>query len=107
MATSATRSPYKRAVSKSPDGIADSSASVGQGEILAHLYDDDGRTCADHLNRKLIGLNLKELGNVEHSIGVAATHSKVSAMLAALRGGLINGLVSDEDTVASVLEQAE
>ncbi|MFZ6042840.1 sugar-binding transcriptional regulator [Vibrio natriegens] len=78
-----------------------------QGEILAHLYDDYGRTCADHLNRKLIGLNLKELGNVEHSIGVAATHSKVSAMLAALRGGLINGLVSDEDTVASVLEQAE
>ncbi|MCY9873459.1 sugar-binding transcriptional regulator [Vibrio barjaei] len=78
-----------------------------KGEVLAHLYDAQGDKCAEHINQKLIGLNLLELNSIEHSFGVAATRSKVSAMLAALRGGLINGLVSDEDTVASVLEQAE
>jgi len=78
-----------------------------QGEVLAHLYDECGVECAEQINSKLVGLNLTELGNIEHSIGVAATQSKVSAMLAALRGGLINGLVSDEDTIASVLEQAK
>lgn len=75
-----------------------------QGEVLAHLYDEQGVECAKQINNKLIGLDLKELGNIEHSIGVAATQSKVSAMLAALRGGLINGLVSDEETIATVLE---
>ncbi|WCP68269.1 sugar-binding transcriptional regulator [Vibrio tubiashii] len=78
-----------------------------QGEVLAHLYDERGAECAEQINSKLVGLNLTELGNIEHSFGVAATQSKVSAMLAALRGGLINGLVSDEDTIASVLEQAK
>jgi len=78
-----------------------------QGEVLAHLYDERGDECAEQINSKLVGLNLTELGNIEYSFGVAATQSKVSAMLAALRGGLINGLVSDEDTIASVLEQAK
>ncbi|MCG9724923.1 sugar-binding transcriptional regulator [Vibrio brasiliensis] len=78
-----------------------------RGEVLAHLYDEQGRECAQQINSKLIGLNLKELGNIEHSFGIAATQSKVAAMLAALRGGLINGLVSDEDTIASVIEQAK
>ncbi|GAL34098.1 hypothetical protein JCM19240_1006 [Vibrio maritimus] len=74
---------------------------------MANLYDAKGDKCAEHINQKLIGLNLQELNSIEHSFGVAATRTKVSAMLAALKGGLINGLVSDEDTVASVLEQAE
>ncbi|WP_428775342.1 sugar-binding transcriptional regulator [Vibrio sp.] len=78
-----------------------------QGEVLAHLYDQEGKACAEHINRKLIGLDLQELGRIEHSFGVAATQSKVAAILAALKGGLINGLVSDEDTVAKVLQQAE
>lgn len=75
-----------------------------KGEVLAHLYDEDGEWCAEHINRKLIGLDLQELSRIDHSIGVAATRSKVGAILAALKGGLMNGIVSDEDTVASVLE---
>lgn len=78
-----------------------------QGEVLAHLYDLDGKACAEQVNSKLIGLNLEELGNIEHSFGVAATKSKVKAIHAALKGGLINGLVSDEETIASVLELAK
>ncbi|MGF1721016.1 sugar-binding transcriptional regulator [Vibrio kyushuensis] len=75
-----------------------------KGEVLAHLYDEDGNKCAEHINQKLIGLNLQELNSIEHSIGVAATHSKVDALVAALKGRLMNGIVSDEDTVARVLE---
>jgi len=78
-----------------------------RGEVLAHLYDEQGIECASPMNRRLIGLDLPELNRIEHSIGVAATGSKVSAMLAALKGGLINGLVSDEETVAAVLQKAK
>jgi DNA-binding transcriptional regulator LsrR (DeoR family) len=38
-------------------------------------------------------------------VGVALGEAKVPAMAAALRGGLINGLITDEATAAELLRQ--
>ncbi|MBD8511671.1 sugar-binding transcriptional regulator [Photobacterium sp. CAU 1568] len=75
-----------------------------KGEVFAHLYDQSGSACIPALNNKLVGLSLAEMRQIPVSIGVAAGAEKVMPIAAALRGGFLNTLITDESTAQGVLD---
>ena len=79
----------------------------GVGEIGAHIYDMEGRTCASKYADRVIGLTLHELKQIPHVIGVAATESKAMPLYGALRGGYLHTLITDEAAANGVLRLFE
>jgi DNA-binding transcriptional regulator LsrR (DeoR family) len=53
------------------------------------------------LEAGLIAIGREDLGRVLMAIGVAGGPGKVSGILGAVRSGLVNALVTDEETAAS------
>lgn len=64
----------------------------------------EGREVDTDLAPRIVNLPLAELRRVGHRILVARGRNKVEPILAALRGGLCDTLVSDADTVRAVAE---
>jgi DNA-binding transcriptional regulator LsrR (DeoR family) len=79
----------------------------GVGEIVAYVYDIEGRPCAHEYADRVIGLTIPEINAVPFRIGVAATAAKAIPIYGALRGGYIHALVTDEAAATSVLELFE
>lgn len=77
------------------------------GDIIAHQFDQSGTMLPIDFNNRVIGLEPERLKRVPHVIAVSAGPGKAEAILAAIRGGWFNVLVSDADTIEAVLELAE
>ena len=56
------------------------------------------------LTNHVISMSLSQLKKVERAIGVAGGESKFDAILGALRGRLINILITDQFTAKRLLE---
>lgn len=65
------------------------------GDILLRFYDEDGKPAGNFLERQVVSMTLPQLRQVHRSVGVAGGKRKFSAILGALRGGLINTLITD------------
>ena len=76
----------------------------GVGEIGAHAYDIEGRPCGKQFADRVIGLTLPEIKQIPFRIGVAATAVKARSIFAALRGGYLHALVTDEAAARGILE---
>ena len=76
----------------------------GVGEISAHVYDIEGRSCARKYAERVIGLSLSEIQQIPFRIGVAATAAKALPIYGALRGGYLHALITDEAAARGVLE---
>ncbi len=72
------------------------------GEIVSGVYDAEGRYIETPLSGRMGGVRL-EPGREVPVIGVAAGPTKVGAIRAALKGRLVNGLVTDEPTAEALL----
>lgn len=77
------------------------------GDILCHFIDQNGQLVPSNIEGRLISTSLERLKSLENTIGVAAGESKVKAILAALRGGYLDILITDETTASSILEISE
>lgn len=75
------------------------------GEINLRFMDADGNPLASELDDLVIGIEFEQLRRVERRIGVSGGPSKHAATLAAVRGGWINVLVTDEGTADYLLAQ--
>lgn len=73
------------------------------GEVVGRIFDVNGRYMDLPINERLGSLHAPATRPDRPVIGVAAGPSKIPAIAAALRGGLLNGLVSDEPTARGVL----
>lgn len=73
------------------------------GEIVGWAYDRDGRPLENSTNIRLTAIPL-ESSTGRPNIGVAGGVAKAAAIGAALRGGLISGLVTDESAARAVLD---
>ncbi len=73
------------------------------GDICARLFDGEGRPCELSANRHVVGLELEDIKAIPRRIGVARGLEKVAGIAGALRGGLVNVLVTDEATAVQVL----
>jgi DNA-binding transcriptional regulator LsrR (DeoR family) len=73
------------------------------GDICARHYDDQGHVMDIGLNRRIIGIELKDLQNIKYVIGVAGGEAKAEAILGALRGQHVDILVTDDTAAQKVL----
>ncbi len=77
------------------------------GDALGHFFDAEGRHIPWRTDDLNIGLTLEDLKACPTSALVAGGDRKVPAILAALRGGFFNVLITDATTARAVLEAGE
>jgi DNA-binding transcriptional regulator LsrR (DeoR family) len=68
------------------------------GDIALRFFDADGLPIEYEINDRIIGLTLEQIQSIPRVIGVAGGRAKYEVIRAALRGRLINVLVTDEET---------
>lgn len=68
------------------------------------FFDINGSTEAFEDDNCVIGVDIKKLRRVPHSIGVASGSEKARAIQGAIKGGFINVLVTDVDCGKKLLE---
>jgi deoxyribonucleoside regulator len=76
------------------------------GAICGRFFDANGRECWNELDDRTIGLTLDELRKIKHKIGVGVGQEKVEGLFGALKGKLVNVLITDEDTAARLLAKS-
>ena len=74
------------------------------GEITSWAYDADGQLIKGLTNERVVGAPLRP-DHTDPVIGIAAGDAKVPAILGALRGHLLNGLITNEYTAELLLKQ--
>lgn len=75
-----------------------------RGEFLGHLIDRRGKLSGNGYNSKLVAYPPDQAAKIPVTIGVATGPEKIEPIIAALNGGYLNSLVTDERTARSVLE---
>jgi DNA-binding transcriptional regulator LsrR (DeoR family) len=82
--------------------LAEMQAQGAAGEIAARAFDSAGRYLKGGTNSRVCAVEVvAEPGRLV--IGIAAGPDKRTAIAAALKGGLVNGLITDERTAAGLL----
>ena len=79
----------------------------GVGEICSHHYDLHGHILSLELHDRLIGVSLETLHKTPYVIGVGGSIDKASAILGALRLGILDCLVTDDLVARAVLKISE
>jgi len=85
------------------DELDELSSSGTVGEIIGWAFDTEGEICPDNTNARVASIPL-EVPPKRLTIAVAGGSAKHEAIAAALRGGLVNGLITDEDTARFLLQ---
>ena len=80
---------------------------VAVGDICAQFFTADGHIYESSLRHRVVGLPLEELKQIEYVLAAAGGTAKTAAILGALRGRLINMLVTDETTAEAILKLDE
>ena len=75
------------------------------GHILDHHFDAEGAHVATPLTPRTLALSLDELRSIPVVIGAAAGLDKVEAIVAAVRGGLLEALATDETTAQAIVRR--
>jgi DNA-binding transcriptional regulator LsrR (DeoR family) len=77
------------------------------GDINLRYFDVLGQRIKSDLDDRTIGLTLDEMRQIEVVVGVAGGSAKYRAIQAALKGKLINVLITDHVTAQQLLDQKE
>ncbi len=75
------------------------------GDIICHFIDKDGNLVDTEVDSRLVSVPLSTLNLLENVIGVAAGTHKVSAIAAALKGGYLDILITDERTAEMLCQE--
>ena len=84
--------------------LADLREAGAVGDMCGRFFDRDGNECESPYSERVVAIGLEDLRRAKTSIAMACGPQKVAAIGGALRGKLINRLVTDEETARSVLE---
>ncbi|HQN05751.1 MAG TPA: sugar-binding domain-containing protein, partial [Anaerolineaceae bacterium] len=76
------------------------------GDIGLRYFNSQGEQVDDELHDRTIGLDLNQLRKVKRVIGVTGGPDKVESIRAALKGKLINVLITDDNTGKALLENS-
>jgi len=75
------------------------------GDINSYFYDKNGKKCKTPLEDRTIGIDLDHLRRVRYVMAVGGGKSKVDAIYGALKGKIINIIVTDNETVETILKK--
>lgn len=73
------------------------------GEIVGRIYDKNGQTVDEDLQRKMIGISLDKIAKIPVRVGISYGKDKIEAIKGAIAGGLVNVLVTDVPTAELLL----
>jgi DNA-binding transcriptional regulator LsrR (DeoR family) len=73
------------------------------GDIALRFFDANGQPVQHEIFDRMIGLDLDQIRKIPRVIGAAGGEAKVEVIRAALRGKLINVLVTDERTAVNLV----
>ena len=73
------------------------------GDINSYFYDINGKECSTKLDSRTIGINLLQLKQIRYVMGVAGGLNKAEAIYGALKGGIVNIIVTDSETAEKIL----
>ena len=76
------------------------------GEFCGYHIDRFGEVLDTPNNKKVVGITVDEIRHIPHVIGVAAGAAKAPTIMAALRGGLVNALITDDYAASEILRLA-
>jgi DNA-binding transcriptional regulator LsrR (DeoR family) len=77
------------------------------GDICLRFFDRMGAPVTTSLNDRVIGMDLGQLRRANRVVGVAGGKRKAAAIRGALVGGLVNVLITDRNTAALLLADAD
>lgn len=75
-------------------------------DVSGVLVDADGEPVAAALTERMIGITHRQMHDVPEVIGIAYGPAKTHAVLAAVRGGLVNSLVTHSTLATALIEAA-
>jgi len=75
------------------------------GDIALRFFDSQGRAMEHEVNNRTIGLTIPQIQKIPRRIGVAGGEKKHDVIRAALKGKLINVLVTDDQTALHLLAE--
>ncbi|MGY9046459.1 DeoR family transcriptional regulator [Puniceibacterium antarcticum] len=78
-----------------------------RGDILCRFFDRNGQDIALPLHDRVVGVDLTQLRASDKVIGAAGGPTKTTPILAALRGNILDILITDEPTALALLDAAE
>ena len=73
------------------------------GEMHGEYFNSDGEPLELQHHYRLISIRLEKLRKMKHVVGVAGGADKIEALQAALKGGFIHSIITDEMTARSLL----
>ena len=74
------------------------------GDICSRYIKYDGSHATGELYNRVIGISLESIKTKKNSIGIVIGNEKAKGTLAALQGGYINTLFTDEDTAQEIID---
>lgn len=74
------------------------------GDINLIFINEDGEKVSNKINERIITFPIEKVKSIENVIGVGFGRRKVEVIKGALRGKIINILVTDERTAQAILE---
>jgi DNA-binding transcriptional regulator LsrR (DeoR family) len=77
------------------------------GDVALRYFDAEGRPVHSEIDDRIIGISLEQLRRGPRVVAVSGGPDKVSAIRAALRGRLIDVLVTDSVTASKLLEPGD
>jgi DNA-binding transcriptional regulator LsrR (DeoR family) len=77
------------------------------GDIAARFFDADGIAIDGPVHDRVLAVELDDIRRIPMTMGVASGRDKARAIVAAARGRLIDGLISDTQTARAVLALIE
>src|SRR5689334_3574496 len=88
----------------SPEELDILRAAGAAGDICLRFFDAAGTPAVTPLDERVIGMPLEQLRGVKRAVGIAGGKRKLSAIRGALRGRLINVLITDRFTAQDLLQ---
>ena len=76
----------------------------GVGNIALRFFNEQGEFLDSGINNKVMGIDMETMRKIPEVVCVASGKKKIIALLAALRGGLMNTLITDNITAKGILE---
>jgi DNA-binding transcriptional regulator LsrR (DeoR family) len=73
------------------------------GDVCMRFFDAEGRHLTSDLDDRVLGIGAETLKRVPRRVGVAGGARKYRAIRAALHGGWLNVLITDQETATELL----
>ncbi|MHB1253562.1 MAG: sugar-binding transcriptional regulator [Candidatus Humimicrobiaceae bacterium] len=77
------------------------------GDINSYFYNKEGNECHTILRDRVIAMNLEQLKKVRYVMAVAGGENKADAIIGAMRGRIINIIVTDNKTAEAILSKSD